>query len=542
MNDDSQLLRLYVEHRSEAAFTELVQRHLHLVYFSALRRVGGDAHLADDVTQRVFSDLARKAANLQHYSGLTGWLYTSTRFAAAQAVRTERRRKAHEQDAQVRDELHPLDEPPATDWDHLRPLIDAALDDLNERDREAVLLRYFENRSFAEVAEHFSLTPDAARMRVDRAVEKLRHALVQKGVVSTSAALAAAFAAQTAIATPAGLTQQVVGIAMSQTLTTAAAGTVTFLKVGTTAAAVVFGIGLAYVGVKHVGNQPHDAPTSPATAQATKTSLQDQRSASTASPDTAVSKTLSPNLSEAPNASPAAAHRTSDDFGWPRVGLFDADAKGPPTHTIPEFRAKMKTDSEFRDVVIVQAKENLDVLYGRLFRTLALGPAQLESFKNLLVEKERLHLEVVEVQGSDSTAGKRTRGVVRTEIEQAQRAVDAEIKTVLGDSGYVAYSGYREDLVQWTVINAVAQKLQGSNTPLTDYQTDRLLILLRNALVRIPQPYTFDLAYGAGIFPPHIGSAVSARVLKKASEFLSPPQLEALALLKRPPSGTSAEP
>src|SRR5471032_518085 len=105
MSGDPELLRRYVEERSEAAFAELVQRHLNLVYFAALRQVGGDVHRAKDVAQSVFTDLARKAATLSRHAVLTGWLYTSTHYAAAKALRAEQRRQTHEQEAQTMNEI-----------------------------------------------------------------------------------------------------------------------------------------------------------------------------------------------------------------------------------------------------------------------------------------------------------------------------------------------------------------------------------------------------------------------------------------------------
>jgi DNA-directed RNA polymerase specialized sigma24 family protein len=93
MTVDAELLDRYVRLNSEGAFAELVQRHINLVYSAALRQVAGDAHLAEDVTQSVFGDLARKAAALAQRQELTGWLYTSTHFAASKAVRAERRRR-----------------------------------------------------------------------------------------------------------------------------------------------------------------------------------------------------------------------------------------------------------------------------------------------------------------------------------------------------------------------------------------------------------------------------------------------------------------
>jgi len=86
VNDDTQLLRRYAEEGFEPAFSELVARHINLVYSAALRQVGGDTHLAQDVTQTVFADLARKAGTISSRQVLTSWLYQATRFAAAQCV------------------------------------------------------------------------------------------------------------------------------------------------------------------------------------------------------------------------------------------------------------------------------------------------------------------------------------------------------------------------------------------------------------------------------------------------------------------------
>ena len=119
MPTDADLLRRYVHNRDERAFTEVVQRHLGLVYSVALRRVGGDAHLAEDVTQRVFSVLARKAPVLVHRATLSGWLYTSTYLTSAAVVRGERRRKVHETEAQLMQSTLSSSEPPA-DWTRLR--------------------------------------------------------------------------------------------------------------------------------------------------------------------------------------------------------------------------------------------------------------------------------------------------------------------------------------------------------------------------------------------------------------------------------------
>jgi RNA polymerase sigma factor (sigma-70 family) len=211
---DAELLRRYADEKSEAAFGELVRRQVNLVYSIALRQCGGDAHLAEDVAQRVFTDLARKARQLSGYAVLGGWLYRSAQFAASDVVRAERRRRAREQEAQA---MQQVSDPAAgdADWQKLAPVLDQAIGELAARDRDAVVLRFFEGRPFAEIGATLRLTEDAARMRVERALDKLRAALVRRGVTSTTAALAVVLANQTSVAAPAGLAATVSGMALA---------------------------------------------------------------------------------------------------------------------------------------------------------------------------------------------------------------------------------------------------------------------------------------------------------------------------------------
>ena len=136
MIDDAELLRRYVDERSEPAFAELVQRKAGLVYSAALRQVNGDAHLAQDVAQAVFTDLARKAGSLARRESLTGWLYTSAHFAAAKTIRTETRRRDREEIFMRESEGSGTGVPPVqsaneqAEWENLRPLLDAGVDTL----------------------------------------------------------------------------------------------------------------------------------------------------------------------------------------------------------------------------------------------------------------------------------------------------------------------------------------------------------------------------------------------------------------------------
>jgi RNA polymerase sigma factor (sigma-70 family) len=173
MNDDFELLRAYVERQSEPAFTELVERHKGLVYASALRQTG-DPSLAEEITQAVFTVLARKAASLRRETVLSGWLFRATRFAAADALKRERRRIRREIEAMNRsDQNQPPDEA-ALAWREIAPVLDESLARLGETDRHALLLRFFERKTLTEVGAALGLSEEASRKRVDRALYKLR--------------------------------------------------------------------------------------------------------------------------------------------------------------------------------------------------------------------------------------------------------------------------------------------------------------------------------------------------------------------------------
>ncbi len=249
MADDAELLRRYADDRSEDAFAELVRRNVGLVYHAALRQCG-DAHQAQDVAQAVFNDLARKAKQLSSRRVLAGWLHTSTRFAALRVARTEGRRRAREHEAQAMSELHD-GAGAAAHWEELRPVIDEALQELGEREREAVLLRYFEGRPFSEIGTSLNLSEDAARMRVDRALEKMRPILRRGGVTSTATALAGALSTQAGAAAPAGAAAAIAAGAMLAGSPAAVATFMTLTKLQVGVAAAIAALGAVGLALQH---------------------------------------------------------------------------------------------------------------------------------------------------------------------------------------------------------------------------------------------------------------------------------------------------
>lgn len=217
MNDDLSLLRRYADCGCENAFRSLVERHLSLVHHAALRQLAGDSHRARDASQVVFTEFAHKApALVGRPVVLAGWLYTATRHACARIRRAEHRRRLREIKAvDASSASNPEATDAAADWTLLQPVIDEALHALSAPDREAVLLRFFEDRAYAEIGAHLALSEDAARRRVARALEKLRDRLDRLGVASTASALSLALGAQAGLAPPAGLAAGVTSVALA---------------------------------------------------------------------------------------------------------------------------------------------------------------------------------------------------------------------------------------------------------------------------------------------------------------------------------------
>src|SRR6266496_4087568 len=176
--DDSVLLRQFAENHSDEAFAALVTRHINLVYSVALRCVG-DPHQAEEVTQAVFILLAKKAAQLRHDKALSSWLFQTTRLTASNFIRGETRRHRREQEAHMQSVLNDSGNDV---WRQIAPLLDSAVAGLSEKDRQAIVLRFYEGRSLRDVGAALGASEDAAEKRVNRAVERLREFLAKQGI------------------------------------------------------------------------------------------------------------------------------------------------------------------------------------------------------------------------------------------------------------------------------------------------------------------------------------------------------------------------
>jgi RNA polymerase sigma factor (sigma-70 family) len=186
--DDHALLADYVD-GSDTAFAALVRRHVDLVYSAALRQVR-DPHTAADVTSAVFIVLSKKAGELTAGVVVAAWLHSTTRYAALRAIRSRVRREHYEQEAARMHEIIRNEEPSAA-WEEIAPWLDESIGQLSRKDHEAIILRYFQNKSYPEIATSIGSTEEAVRKRVDRALRKLRQFLACRGVVVSAEGFAA---------------------------------------------------------------------------------------------------------------------------------------------------------------------------------------------------------------------------------------------------------------------------------------------------------------------------------------------------------------
>jgi RNA polymerase sigma factor (sigma-70 family) len=210
---DMDLLRQYASGNSDTAFTELVLQHLNLVYCAALRKTG-NPHAAEEVTQAVFIILAQKAGRISDKTILPGWLYQTTRLTAASFLKSQTRRIRREQEAYMQTELHAAT--PVETWEHLAPVLEDAMGQLGEKDRAAVVLRFFCGKSFAEVGTAAGVSENAAKKRVGHALEKLRRFFKQRGITLSAAVIASAVAENSVQAAPVGLAKTVAAVAIAK--------------------------------------------------------------------------------------------------------------------------------------------------------------------------------------------------------------------------------------------------------------------------------------------------------------------------------------
>ena len=458
---DSELLRAYAEERSDEAFAELVRRHVDLVYSAALRMVHS-SHLAQDVTQGVFVALAKNAVQLSERPVLSGWLHRTARNIAAQTVRTEVRRRTREQEAAAMGEL--LSDQPEAIWSEVAPLLDAALDELSDADREAVLLRYFERKSATEVAQLLGIGEEAAQKRVSRAVERLREYFARNGVAVGTSGLVLCISANAVQAAPAGLVATVstaatlAGTVIASTTTATVIGTLAMTTlqkaIVTTVIAATAGMAIYQTREVSILRKQNQALLQ----QQASRDQQNEQAQNSAAP-----------RSPAPQGAPAKVRKTPSEVSKLRAQVGELRQENASIKSKSAL-SKGTADPDARKAMREQQKMGMGALYAELTKRLKLSPEQTGQFNDLLADQVMDSIDLITQALHDHASGAET-----DLLFAAQDSVMHEkVSTLVGPDGLAQYKDYTKNLLNTLTVSQFANKFTGEMEARTE-KRQRLL-------------------------------------------------------------------
>ena len=459
--DDIALLQQYTEQSSEEAFAALVSRHINKVYSVALRHTH-NPHSAEEITQAVFVILARKSRQLGKKVVLSGWLYETSRLTAVTFVRSEIRRGRREEEAHMQNLLN---ETESDVWPQIAPFLDAAMAGLNETDRHAIVLRFFDSKSMKDVGAALGASEDATKMRVNRAVEKLRLYFTKRGIVVSAGVLTAAISANSVQAAPAGLAVIISSTALSgTTITTKAVIAATKAIVMTTfqktivAAALVAAVGAGIFEAHQSSRlraQNNDLQQQQSSAADQLAQLQRQRDEATNQLEGLIAENgqLKSHSNE---------HELLKLRGQLTVASRAAADAAAKTRT-PAVSPESSSEDDQR----TQTRANLK----QFFKMTNLSPEKADQYVNLEVEmKQRQNDRIKALLGGTLSVA----DALRQRDEDNQKQQDQR-REILGPDGSAVLQSVADGMR-----NGTAQRLTGivqaslGNNPLTQEQSDSL--------------------------------------------------------------------
>jgi len=520
--DDMRLLREYASGHSEEAFSALVSRYINLVYSAALRSVN-NPHQAEEITQAVFVLLARKAGALRRETVLSGWLYQTARLTAANFLRTELRRAHREQEAHMQSTLN---DPDPDAWLQVRPLLDDAMAQLNEKDRNAIVLRFFEGKPLKEVGDALGASEDAAKMRVSRALDKLREIFLQRGITLPSAALAAALSGNSIQAAPAGLAATVAagavqGSALTATTLVLLKGTMqTMTWIKATAA-----VGAAVI----IAVQWHQNST-----EKQQVKLLEGQVAQQTENYRAQAKELE-QLKERNAVSVKAIDSMTHDVAKARATISAARPLPPRPAAATEgakggMLAEMMKDPNMVKAMREQQATMTKMQYGALVKQLHLSPEQTDKFYQVLTDGTMRAVE----NGSALLSGENTPEAMKGVADQ-QKETESQLQALLGDSGYAAYKDYQQtvsDRLQLTTLKTYF----GDSLALSSEQEQQLLqtmIAARQSVTAANPPSLSQMNPADKVVMSdqyfQQQEQINQQVLAQAAGYLSTEQLQSLS-------------
>lgn len=454
--NDHDLLGQFTREQSQAAFAELVGRHLNLVYSAALRQVRSP-QLAEEISQSVFTNLACNAARLQANTVLSAWLYQVTRHAAIDVVRREARRQAREQ---IAFQMSNLNDSTTVDWSHVEPLLDEGMETLDAADRTAILMRYFENKSLREVGQALGVSEDAAQKRVSRAVERLREFFGKRGVPIGASGLVALASANAIQAAPAGLAASIGAnaIAASTALSTSSAIAVTKTIVMTTLQKTVI---TAVATVAVVAGLYEARQISNLRGQVR--ALQDQQEQQQAGLSNQVEE-LRRERDRATNALAAARAESAEQKNNPyevlklrgEVGRLRQENASIGSRS---GLSKITANPESRKMLRDQQKMGMSAIYKGLGQQLKLTSEQTDKLNDLLAD------HIMENVGNVTTAlrEKMTPEQINGLFAAQDQALQEQMQSLLGQDGLGQYQDYTKNLLSSLTAEQFKSMLTGDD-------------------------------------------------------------------------------
>jgi RNA polymerase sigma factor (sigma-70 family) len=528
MNEtDLELLARYNRQHAEDAFAELVRRYLELVFTAAVRQVRS-TQLAEEVAQSVFSDLAGQAHRFAPDTILSAWLYQVTRRTAIDVVRREARRQRREQ---VATELSAMNTSDA-DWTRIEPLLDEAMDTLEEADRAAVVLRYFENKPLREVGQALGASEEAARKRVSRAVDRLREYFSKRGVAASAGGLAAAISANAVQGAPVGLSASIATAAVAGAgATTAATALSTATKViaMTTLQKTVIGATL----VAAIGAGIYEARQASRLRQENQNLQQQQRPLSeqvvqlqrerdeSAQWLVAAQEELARLRSNSSNAEVLKLRGLTGSLQQ-RLAASEAQSNTPGPGM-----AKLMNAPGMKEYIRQAMLEKFRSMYEVLFQELKLTPDQAQKVVELMGDRASKALATL-----SAPPGSAEHAAASQANAESDRQVAAEMRSMLGETGYERFKDYSLEIPARTTLALLKPRL--GDAQLSEEQSTRLLQVIKAEPQELTQGIIGgpDKAFGGSQAEiDHFLQQVTEsnqRILQQAAGFLTPDQLNGL--------------
>src|SRR5579862_9146187 len=455
MANDAELLGQFTRDSAAAAgqdaFAELVERHLPLVYSAALRQVRSP-QLAEEVSQSVFTQLAHHATALKPETVLAAWLHRVTYHAAVDVVRREARRQARER---IACEMSTLMNDEAADWTQIEPHLDQAVQSLDETDRTAILLRYFENKSLREVGETLGSSEDAAQKRVSRALDRLREYFVKNKIAVPAAGLAVVISANAIQAVPVGLSSTIaaasLAVPISATLTTAkiiAMTTIQKIAIGAVLVGAAVAIAYQQREVSHLRQQNENYAQQQAHENALAAQVQQlQQERDQASNALASAKEENASLKNRPTE----VLKLRGEVGK----LRDEKAQLGATTAL----SKLTATPEERALVREQQKAGMSLIYKELTKQLKLTPDQTGKFNDLLADHIMQGIDYVAAGIRDKTPSDQLSQIFASD----NSSLNQSIQDLLDADALAQYQDYTKNLLGALTTDQFAESLTGSD-------------------------------------------------------------------------------